>query len=431
MDKLFKKLSNIRLKIVDKQQMRDNLHDFMLVNSVRKDNLDRRIYYQEKKSIFNLLLTSKYMFTSIALAIFLAISGGVSYAANDALPGEVLYPFKVNVNEEVKATFIFDGEKKADWEIERYTRRLNEVIELSNKNELNNEQKIKLQSNLDKHQERIEKLVSKKKEQGDIIAAVSIQSSLEARLEAYQKVFANWEKNDLESLLEKVSSDQLVTIQARADSQMEFSSNTNDMHEEFVKNYLETVKQDFNKAEARVRESLSAEQSKTNLYVQTRLKIANSLIVEAEAQYNQNTYREAYLILQKAHKVIKEALALLNINNILPFDLNIGASINMETQIEEEIEIENYDNSNNTKKIIIESDGKVKIESNYLGNGENHDADASGSDDLSTQVKIKVNTKAQVQSGSNDTDDEDEIESNEGNLDLGTDLNTNVNINLP
>ena len=52
--------------------------------------------------------------------------GGISYAAEGAVPGDALYPIKVSVNEEVRDLVAFSPEAKADWETRRLERRLAE-----------------------------------------------------------------------------------------------------------------------------------------------------------------------------------------------------------------------------------------------------------------------------------------------------------------
>lgn len=64
---------------------------------------------------------------AVGLGALVLFSGGVSYAAEGALPGDSLYKVKVNVNEEVVGFF---HPNKANWEVSRMERRLNELDKL-------------------------------------------------------------------------------------------------------------------------------------------------------------------------------------------------------------------------------------------------------------------------------------------------------------
>jgi hypothetical protein len=47
------------------------------------------------------------MFISIITGISVLFSGGASFAAETSLPGELLYPIKIYVNESVQSAFTF------------------------------------------------------------------------------------------------------------------------------------------------------------------------------------------------------------------------------------------------------------------------------------------------------------------------------------
>jgi len=57
--------------------------------------------------------------------------GGVSYAAEGAVPGDALYPIKVGINEEVRDIVALTPEAKADWESRLVERRLEEAEKLA------------------------------------------------------------------------------------------------------------------------------------------------------------------------------------------------------------------------------------------------------------------------------------------------------------
>ncbi len=73
--------------------------------------------------------------SALVLAIFLvgAGSSGVSYAAGDALPGEFLYPVKLNINEPIRSQFAFKDESKVEFAMKLAERRIDELHKLKEK----------------------------------------------------------------------------------------------------------------------------------------------------------------------------------------------------------------------------------------------------------------------------------------------------------
>lgn len=70
---------------------------------------------------------------AMAFAVLLLIGvsgGGITYAAESALPGDTFYPVKVHVIEVIRAKFLVSPEDRARWAVERLQRRMDEVRRL-------------------------------------------------------------------------------------------------------------------------------------------------------------------------------------------------------------------------------------------------------------------------------------------------------------
>lgn len=83
-----------------------------------------------------------------ALAI-LFLAGGTSWAAEQAVPGEILHTVKTNVNEPIRGLFARDSGAQAHWQAERVDRRLKEISVLRKRGRL----KPELESNIMAHLE--------------------------------------------------------------------------------------------------------------------------------------------------------------------------------------------------------------------------------------------------------------------------------------
>lgn len=112
---------------------------------------------KQEKNFFASLMRPMRMAVS-TLSVVLVAGVGVSYAAEASLPGELLYPVKVNVMEEVVSTLKINKEAKAEYEVERAEKRLEEAIELAEEGELTPELEAKVWGQLEQQAEKVEGL---------------------------------------------------------------------------------------------------------------------------------------------------------------------------------------------------------------------------------------------------------------------------------
>jgi len=87
----------------------------------------------------------------VALLLILVVTTSTAAAAEGALPGDFLYPIKVHVNEEVRSALTFDTSKRADWEIERAERRIEEATQLAVEDRLPDETREELAQQVETH----------------------------------------------------------------------------------------------------------------------------------------------------------------------------------------------------------------------------------------------------------------------------------------
>lgn len=143
---------------------------------------------QTSEFIFNYgsFLRSLRMAAS-GVAGILLIGAVISYAAEGTLPGDVLYPVKVEVNERLLAWTAVSQEAQADWSVERTTRRLEELERLATVGGLDDTLREKIASRFEQNTEEAHKaIVLLKKEQIEVAADTS--SRLESSLRVHEKV---------------------------------------------------------------------------------------------------------------------------------------------------------------------------------------------------------------------------------------------------
>jgi hypothetical protein len=119
----FKKAKDIKLDKSEKKAVRDNLILFMRKNPAHFGVEVQKLNYSNRSSFHKPM--------AAAFAAALLIVGGVSVAAEGSLPGDVLYPVKVSINERVVDLAAVSEKADVRWETKVAERRLDEVKKLA------------------------------------------------------------------------------------------------------------------------------------------------------------------------------------------------------------------------------------------------------------------------------------------------------------
>src|SRR3990170_1139702 len=144
LEKIFKKGKEVRLNPSEKEKMRD-----FIISYARKNER------KQKLSIFSIFKTIPAI-----ISIVVIFSGiGVSFAAERALPGDILYPVKVGVNEEARGLVALSDEKKVKWLATVAERRIEETETLVKENRLDSSAKDKIEKNFEEKTKKIEENV--------------------------------------------------------------------------------------------------------------------------------------------------------------------------------------------------------------------------------------------------------------------------------
>lgn len=92
--------------------------------------------HAHRRNIFRLGGVAVHYKRAVGFMIFvlLAVSTGASYAAASALPGDILYPIKIHVNERIEGTFAVDSKAHAEFAQKQIRRRVIEAETLISEN---------------------------------------------------------------------------------------------------------------------------------------------------------------------------------------------------------------------------------------------------------------------------------------------------------
>ena len=99
-------------------------------------------------------------FIAIAIAIAATLGGGATVAAQNSLPGDALWSFKVHVNEQVRTAFAGSAEAKADTHIADIESRLTETELLASEGRLDAQVAANIAANFDAHADAVAQTIA-------------------------------------------------------------------------------------------------------------------------------------------------------------------------------------------------------------------------------------------------------------------------------
>lgn len=139
---------------------------------------------------------SHFQFFSIKFAPVMAavlvvlLGGGTAYAAQGALPGELLYSVKVGVNEPVRQALAVSTEAKAAFHTSVAQTRLEEAETLAAKGKLDATAGATIETSLDLHLARAEEITEKLEEEEKTDLAFEVEAELDSALSAHSAILA-------------------------------------------------------------------------------------------------------------------------------------------------------------------------------------------------------------------------------------------------
>jgi len=162
--------------------------------------------------LFPLLsLRPMYIALVLALAVTVATGGGAAIAAEQSLPGDVLYTVKLNVNEPVKAALTFDAKARANVEAKRAERRLEEAEKISAeaRAELEPEVRAEISTNFKRFADQTRERIAAVDVEGDTHGAAELSVNFATALRAHDAVLARLSAEATASSTQKIELDDL------------------------------------------------------------------------------------------------------------------------------------------------------------------------------------------------------------------------------
>lgn len=330
----------------------------------------RRSFLEKINVVFN------RMPITIIMSIVVLLGGGTSFAAERAKPGDILYPVKVHVNEEVRAAVSFSEEGKALWEARRAERRLEEAAALTEENAMNAEARAELEARFKAHAERIEERIEKMEERGDTENAEELATRFEASLKAHEAVLVALRaraeiteetKAEVRSVIEHILTETKSTAETRTRLEGKLLDKEDGAQvEAAAEGRIEASAKILAQTKehiAKKKEQLGAEATAD---AEARLVIAETTLAEARTELTTKAYEKAFRLASAAARTAHEAKSLIDTR------LNIDVKLDLDTRIQVQPTISNLPSSGfevNTQNSI---DSKIDAGTKNLNiNGKN------------------------------------------------------------
>lgn len=384
----------IRLSDKEKSALRAGLIGHMSAPSAIKPFAIKNAFETASSSrptSFVFSLWVRYATATLTLFVFL---GGISFAAEYALPGNILYPIKINVNEELRSLTGFSSEDRAGWEAKRAERRLREAQELALLGRLEGDVREELESRFETHLKNARKNISQIRIFGQLEEANQIASSFESALRAHRRVLARIEEVDEEKRINDIgtfsfpeieekplvapsridrSLEELSELRANLEEEMRLGDRVHTKEHVQAKikeaqDILEQAKKSLDLAKGIINESVISE-------IEIEIQIAKKVFEWAKEHAEEENNTEAIIFLQEVARRAQETQVSLKTRQRLKLDL----VPELDKESLEETDSATGQESNETADLTrnAETESKTLIESESGTSKEEKDNDSS------------------------------------------------------
>jgi hypothetical protein len=278
------------------------------------------------KSWYTYFAERKFVPAFVAL-VLLVSTGGLSIAAETALPGDALYSLKVNLNEQVRGLTAVTPEAKAKLALEVTDRRLKEAALLSTQGRLNAQTSAIIQEQLFKQAGEVKNQVASLVSVNNIRSAQEVALNFESTLKTHEFILQKLSEQQslsttslgtehISSIIAAVQTELATTTESRATLQTEeialvHLQTRNEVTLRLIE--LRTSIVELMQSETSVTLT-DAASSTVNLYIEQ----ANDLSRVAGARIHDGQFADALTLIQKASQYVSDANAIINAVTVDP-----------------------------------------------------------------------------------------------------------------
>lgn len=267
MKEIFKKYNNEQKTIEENRVILNNLESFIVKNPAPKQwykNLENKILSPFSDG---LLLHHKMLASSFIILLLVSVTGGTSVAAKYSIPGDTLYPVKINLNEKIQTFTAITPEEKAVVDTEHINERLKEAEKLSITNRLDDATKTQIETKFTKNLESAMIHVETLNTKGEPLKAERVKTDVENSLQKHKEI--------VNKLLEKNKTTKAKITQEKQVESPDINYARSAMATTFIENSTSTISSTTPKVKTKEYET-KTEKNKTPLLDETLKRIMES-----------------------------------------------------------------------------------------------------------------------------------------------------------
>lgn len=304
-----------RLRPDEREAMRQHLLSVMAEHPARSTRAGQLPVHPH---FFSLHVRGNFLVASILVVLLLVSSGGTAMAAETALPGDLLYPVKVRINEPVRSAVTFTAEAKARWSARRVERRLDEAEQLIAAGRWNAETETALAASVQVQSQRAVEQQDQLRAGGKAQAAAVVSSQLEASLQAHQQVIERLQltagtDGTSDSALDvavAAALDATAALRSAAETEVSGSPSV----QAAAKGRRKAAAHKIEEVERFLGRKRAGTEIEADAAAQARLEDARQILVAGEAELEAEVFGDAFTSFQQSQRAAQEAKILLEHN---------------------------------------------------------------------------------------------------------------------
>ncbi len=247
--------------------------------------------------------------TLIILAILLV---ALVFSAEKSAPGDALYPFKRVVNEPLWSAVITLKNGDLQWKFMLLERRLNEIVVLLLRNELNRQESWFLVNEINKYDSQISDLINEPENQSETYSSLKPLVAYEIIMRAYSSAISQLVDDDrdidgfqdIKSMLHDVTT---RSVSKRISKESELIREENVVSPEVIVKLNEDVESRLLDNKEVIIDASGTIDDKTHTYALRRFSVAERSFNGASQAIENQDWVSAFAFLQKAYRVSEEA----------------------------------------------------------------------------------------------------------------------------
>jgi len=192
--KIFKRIKKVCMTAEEKSSVKEALINFIRHNLAPTEK-PAVICDRIRTAAWTNLFSPTWRVVTVLMLILVLAGSGAVYASEQSLPGDLLYPVKIIVNENIKTVLAFSTEAKAKVNLRVAEKRLEEAEKLIALGQLTEEKQTKIierfQKKVSVAREKVDKLSADK----DYETAADLGRDIDSSLRAHEIIIAALEEN--------------------------------------------------------------------------------------------------------------------------------------------------------------------------------------------------------------------------------------------